>query len=227
MPNIYDIRKPKAFDQLHFWKGKITEVDCLKIAVLGTDCSTGKRTTTRLLVNLLNEQGIKSEMIYTGQTGWMQGVKHGFIFDATPNDFIPGEIEHAIVECYKQEKPQVIIVEGQASLLNPGGPCGSEFVISGRLDGVILQHHPIREKYNNLEHLPNKIPSPEVDIQMIKMMGSEVMALTMNTKNMDEQQTEQHAVQLKKQTGLPVFNPLTTEIKELADLVKSKLKKKN
>ncbi len=220
---IYDIRKPKPFDQLHFWNGKIREVNCLKIGVLGTDCSTGKRTTTRLLVNLLNKQGIKTEMIYTGQTGWMQGTKYGFIFDATPNDFIPGEIEHAIVECWEQEKPQIIIVEGQASLLNPGGPCGSEFIISGKLDAVILQHHPIREKYNNLELLPEKIPNPEIDIKMISMMGSEVIAITINTKNMNEKQIQDHGKLLKSQTGLPVFNPLTTGISELAELVKSKL----
>ncbi len=221
---IFDIRKPKTFDQLHFWKGRISEVPCLKVGVLGTDCSTGKRTTTRLLVNHLNQQGIKAEMIYTGQTGWMQGSKYGFIFDATPNDFIPGEIEHAIIDCWEQEKPKVIIVEGQASLLNPGGPCGSEFIISGKLDAVILQHHPTREKYNNLELLPDKIPHPQIDIKLIRMMGSEVIALSMNTKNMNEQQILEHGKLLKSQTGLPVMNPLTTEIAELAELVKVKLK---
>lgn len=222
---IYDIRKPKSFDQLHFWNGQIQEVDCLKIGILGTDCSTGKRTTSRLLTNLLNEQGIKTEMIYTGQTGWMQGTKHGFIFDATPNDFIPGEIEHAITQCWKAEKPEVIIVEGQASLLNPGGPCGSEFIISGKLDAVILQHHPIREKYNNLERLPDKIPSPEVDIQIMKLMGTEVLAITMNTKNMDEEQIAAHGKKLNQHTNLPVFNPLGSDLKDLAQLVSKKLKR--
>ena len=37
-------------------------------------------------------------MIYTGQTGWLQGGRFGFILDATPNDFVSGELEHAIVE---------------------------------------------------------------------------------------------------------------------------------
>ena len=221
---IYDIRKPKKFDQLHFWKGKIREVNCLRVGILGTDCSTGKRTTTRLLVNLLNQEGIKTEMIYTGQTGWMQGTKHGFIFDATPNDFIPGEIEHAIVQCWEEEKPEITIVEGQASLLNPGGPCGSEFIISGKLDAVILQHHPIREKYNNLEHLPDIIPSPEIDIKMMQMMGTEVLAITMNTKNMTEQQIKEHGSLLKDKTGLPVFDPLKGEIEELANLLIAKSK---
>jgi uncharacterized NAD-dependent epimerase/dehydratase family protein len=109
--------------------------------------------------------------------------------------------------------------------LNPGGPCGSEFIISGRLDAVILQHHPIREKYNNLELLADTIPSPEVDIKMIEMMGSEVIALTMNTKDMDEEQIKLHASLLKDKTRVPVFNPLTEEINELAKLISAKLKK--
>src|SRR5690606_22114200 len=72
---IIDVRKPKKFRDLHFWSGKIKEVKCPKIAVLGTDCSLGKRTTTRFLVEAMRKAGYKAEMIYTGQTGWMQEAK--------------------------------------------------------------------------------------------------------------------------------------------------------
>ena len=37
--------------------------------------------------------GRRTEVIYTGQTGWLQGFRHGFIFDATLNDFVSGELE--------------------------------------------------------------------------------------------------------------------------------------
>ena len=37
-------------------------------------------------------------MIYTGQTGWLQGGEYGFIFDSTLNDFVSGELENAIRE---------------------------------------------------------------------------------------------------------------------------------
>jgi len=47
---IIDVRKPKKFKDLHFWSGEISQVRCPKIAVLGTDCALGKRTTTRFLV---------------------------------------------------------------------------------------------------------------------------------------------------------------------------------
>jgi hypothetical protein len=51
-------------------------------------------------------------MIYTGQTGWMQGSKYGFIFDTTLNDFISGEIEHAIVSCWKDTYPMSSLSKG-------------------------------------------------------------------------------------------------------------------
>lgn len=220
---IYDIRKPKPFDQLHFWKGSIQEVKCLKIGVLGTDCSIGKRTTAKFLTKALNEAGIKTEMIYTGQTGWLQGTQYGLIFDATPNDFIPGEIEHAVYECWKNEQPQVIIVEGQASLLNPGGPCGSEFIVSAKLNGVILQHHPIREKYNNLESLPDLIPEPTRDMQIIRLLGSDVWAITQNTAGMNSEEIATAAEKLQEQTGLPVVSPIEDGVGALVELIKEKL----
>ena len=89
---IIDVRKPKKATELHFWSGKIKDVKCPKIAVLGTDCALGKRTTTRFLVESMRKAGVKAEMVYTGQTGWMQGAKYGFVFDSTLNDFISGEM---------------------------------------------------------------------------------------------------------------------------------------
>jgi uncharacterized NAD-dependent epimerase/dehydratase family protein len=56
---IIDVRKPKKFKDLHFWSGKIKEVKCPKIAVLGTDCALGKRTTTRFLVQAMQKAGYK------------------------------------------------------------------------------------------------------------------------------------------------------------------------
>ena len=220
---IYDIRKPKPFEALHFWNGKIQEIDCLKIGVLGTDCSVGKRTTTKLLDNALNEAGVKSEMIYTGQTGWLQGTKHGFIFDATPNDFIPGELEHAMYNCWKDEQPDVMLIEGQASLRNPAGPCGSEFIISGRLDGVILQHHPTRTRFSSLEHYPATIPDVLEEIKIIGLLGSSTWALTLNTAGMTTGQIADSKEDLSARVDIPVISPLEDGLDSLVELIKGKM----
>ena len=74
---IHDIRKPKKAEQLRFWNGDIKKIKIPKIAVLGTDCATGKRTMCQFLVEALRNADVKTEVIYTGQTGYLQGFKHG------------------------------------------------------------------------------------------------------------------------------------------------------
>jgi len=114
--SIIDVRKPQK--PLHFWTGEVLSVKAPRIAVLGTDCAVGKRTTMQLLREACLSHDIKAEMIHTGQTGWMQGMPHGFIFDVIPNDFVGGELEHAIVSTDRECSPDVIFLEGQGALVS-------------------------------------------------------------------------------------------------------------
>ena len=84
-------------------------------------------------------------MIYTGQTGWIQGARYGIVLDAIVNDFVPGELEHAIVRCDREVEPDLIVIEGQSCLRNPSGPCGAEMLLSAAARGVVLQHAPGRD----------------------------------------------------------------------------------
>lgn len=212
---LIDIRKPKSFEELHFWSGKIKEVKCPKIAVLGTDCATGKRTTSRILVQALEQKGIHAEMIYTGQTGWMQGSKYGFIFDSTLNDFISGELEHAIHQCFIEANPSIIFIEGQSSLQNPSGPCGSEMILSADADGVILQVIPKRTHFKGMENYPALIPSPEEEIKLIEIYGVKVLAVTVNTENMLPEEAESYAVAMEQHLGIPVVLPFEQGVNRL------------
>lgn len=220
---ILDIRKPKLFKDLHFWTGKIKEVKSLKIAVLGTDCAVGKRTTSKFLEAGLNDIGIKAEMIYTGQTGWLQGGKYGFIFDATPNDFVSGEIEHAMYECWEAERPGVIILEGQSGLRNPSGPCGSEFILSGNIDGVILQHHPGRKYFKGMEEYPAPMISPESEIELIKLLGSKTLAVTLNSYNMTTEEIGKYQKELQEKIQIPVIRPLEDGVSSLIETIKTQI----
>lgn len=216
---IYDIRKSRPFEELHFWTGKVQEITAKKIAVLGTDCALGKRTTSKMLEQALNEQGVKSEMIYTGQTGWMQGANYGFLFDATANDFISGELEHALYECWKNEDPDVLIMEGQSGLRNPSGPCGSEFIVSGAADGVILQHSPVRKKFKGLENYPADIPDILEEVKLIELFGSTVIGLCINTMNMTEQDIEPYRRELSERTELPIVFPFFDSMSPMVEAV--------
>lgn len=215
---LIDIRKPRPKEQLKFWEGSIQRVKCPKIAVLGTDCAIGKRTTARMLMEAARGQGLRSEMIFTGQTGWLQGAKYGFIFDSTYNDFVSGELEQAIVSCYEKESPDIIFLEGQSALQNPTGPCGAEFLLSGRADGVVLQHAPAR-KYFGDEPSLGEIPPLETELELIRLYGSNTIAIALNTMGLTSDQADIIQSEYQKTYGVPVFQPLKDGVNEIIPLI--------
>lgn len=217
---ITDLRKPKPIEQLHFWSGEIYKVNPAKIAVLGMDCSIGKRTTCRLIEETCRDNGIRAEMIYTGQTGWLQGYKHGFIFDATLNDFVSGELEHAIVECARESSPDLILIEGQSGLRNPSGPCGSEIIVSADAKGIILQHAPFRTHYEELESLGCRLPAVEDEIELIKMYGAETLAVSLNGEGGPEEDLIRYRDELAQRLGLPVIRPLQDGVTGLLPVIR-------
>jgi uncharacterized NAD-dependent epimerase/dehydratase family protein len=222
---IIDVRKPKKFNDLHFWSGDIKEVHCPKVAVLGTDCALGKRTTTRFLMQAMQAAGYKAEMIYTGQTGWMQGAKYGFIFDSTLNDFISGEMEYAIVKCWEEAKPDIIFIEGQSSLRNPSGPAGAEWIVSADANAVVLQHNPARKKYKGLEDYYANIADVKDEINLISIYGAPTVALTVNTSKMKESEARAWAAEKEKELGIPVILPLEDSVERLVTIFKDMIDK--
>ena len=205
---IIDLRKPKPIDQLHFWSGDIYKVRAAKIAVLGMDCSIGKRTTARLITELCRQEDIRTEMVYTGQTGWLQGYQHGFIFDATLNDFVSGELEHAVVECDRQTSPDLILIEGQSGLRNPSGPCGSEIILSANVKSVILQHAPFRKYFEDLEHLNCLLPDLKDEIDLIRMYGAQTLAVALNGEGGTHEELSDYRQDLARKLQIPVVCPL-------------------
>ena len=222
---IIDVRKPKKFRDLHFWSGKIKEVKCPKIAVLGTDCALGKRTTTRFLVEAMRQAGYKAEMIYTGQTGWMQGAKYGFVFDSTLNDFISGEMEHAVYTCYQEARPDIIFIEGQSSLRNPSGPAGAEWISSAAANAVVLQHDPARKHYKDLESYGALIAEPAGEIELIRIYGAPTVALTINTGKMKETDAREYAAKARRELNIPVILPLEDGVETLVPVFEAMIRK--
>lgn len=217
--HIIDIRKPKPKSELHFWTGKIFEVKCPIVAVLGMDCAMGKRSTTRFLLEGCKKAHLKAEMIFTGQTGWMQSGRYGFVLDSTYNDFVSGELEHAIVSCWENEKPNIILLEGQSALRNPSGPCGSELLISGHAKKVILLHAPKRIYFDE-NPAWGKIPSLQSEIELIKSYGSEVIGIALNTHHCTPEEASNFQQAIRDEVHLPVSLPLEEGVMELINVLK-------
>jgi uncharacterized NAD-dependent epimerase/dehydratase family protein len=220
---VRDVRKTPDRDKLHFFTGDIEKVKCLKLAVLGTDSAIGKRTTAWLIVHGFRAAGKKAEMVGTGQTAWLQGAKYSMIMDSCINDFVSGEIEHAVVSAWKEEQPDVIVIEGQGSLMNPAYPGGFEILAAGRPDYVILQHAPRRLEYDGF---PGYVLHPlDKQIEAIEVIsGRKVIAITLNHEGMQPDEIQGECEAVTAQYGLPCFDVLAQGAAGLIEVLNAHLK---
>jgi uncharacterized NAD-dependent epimerase/dehydratase family protein len=205
---LVDLRRPKPFRELAFWSGAIRDVRAPRVAVLGTDCALGKRTTCQLLVAACRDAGLRAELVSTGQTGWLQGSRWGFILDATPNDFVCGELERAILACDREAAPDLILLEGQSALRNPSGPCGAELLLGGEARAVVLQHAPARRFFEDQEPLGNEIPPLEEEIALIGLYRARVLGIALNHEHLPASERAGVRAEIAARTGLPAVYPL-------------------
>jgi uncharacterized NAD-dependent epimerase/dehydratase family protein len=215
---LRDIRRPPARSQLHFFSGKIEEVDSLVVAVLGTDSAVGKRTTAFLLADGLMEHGLTAEVIGTGQTAWLQGARHGIILDSLVNDFVAGELEHAVWSAWSELRPDVILVEGQGSLMHPAYPGGFEILAATRPRGVILQHAPARRDYDGFPGY--EIPSVERHIAAIELISpTRTLGIAVNGEHLAATEADEVSARLAGQTGLPTLDPVAGDPAPLVEAI--------
>ena len=215
---ILDIRKPRAKKDLRLFSGRIASVTCPRIAVLGTDCAIGKRTTATIMTRALNERGVKAVMVGTGQTGLIQGARYGVALDAIPSQFCSGELEATIVEAFENESPDVIIVEGQGALSHPAYSTSS-FVLRGSCpDGVVLQHAPARRHRCDFAQMP--MPMPATEINLIQTFSdTKVIGLTINHENMTDDEVDVAITLYELELGIPVTDSLTRSPHQLVEMV--------
>lgn len=214
---ITDVRRTPERALLHSWDGSIFGVRATRVAVLGMDCIVGKRTTAQLLTATINQRGRHAQMIYTGQTGWMQGSRYGIVLDALVDDFITGELEHAIVRCDRDLQPDVMIIEGQSGMQNPVSPTGPAILLSADVHAAILHVMPARRTYYGTD-VPVK--SLESELTLVRAYGIPVIGISVNPAGSAAADIDDLARFCRSQS-LPLADPVRDGAGALADAVLS------
>ncbi len=205
--NIFDVRKPPDRNDLHSFTGRIHEVKTPVIAVLGTDCAVGKRTTALKLVEALREEGLNTVFVTTGQTGLLQGSKYGIAVDVLSSGFATGEVEHAVLSSIDQENPDVIIVEGQGAISHPSYTSSHAIVRGALPKAIIVQHPPKRKGHFTYPSIP--MPTLASEIELIEVFTkAKVIAITLNHENMTDEEIENTVLQYEIDHQLPTTDVL-------------------
>ncbi len=221
---IKDIRKPPPLKDLHLFTGKISEVNVPVITVLGTDCACGKMTTAVELNETLNNLGVKSILVATGQTSLMQGAKYGVTTDALISQFLVGEVESSVVQAFRNESPDIILVEGQSAISHPAFLSSIGILKGSMPDGVILQHPPARKFRCDFPDLV--MPTPESEIKLIETISkTKVIAITLSHEGMNEQEVLQITEDYELQLGLPTTDVLSNGCQKLVQALSDQFPK--
>ena len=212
---ITDVRKIFR-DHKRFYTGEIKNVKSKRIAILGTDSAIGKRTIAVLINEELKKRGRKTDMIFTGQTGWLQGWPHGVVMDALINDFVAGGIEGAILDSWKDDKPEFMLIEGQGSLVHPFFPGGFEILAAGKVDGFILIDAPKRPHLDGFPEYP--MPDPKKVVRTAELLTDKpLFGIGFNRENMNSADIKKFKEKFKREFNVPVVEPLSDGTGDLVD----------
>ena len=111
---IWDTRVPKFIPKIG--SAKSANLNNKRVLMIGTDMAAGKMTVGLELYSYLKDKNIKTGFVATGQVGITVTGK-GIPLDAYKLDHACGAVEAAVIE---QKDKDVVIVEGQGSILHPG-----------------------------------------------------------------------------------------------------------
>ena len=208
---ILDARKPPA--SLPIADGRAAEVDAYVILTVGTDCNVGKMTAQLELRDELVRRGHRTSFVATGQTGiFIEG--WGIAVDAVVADFIAGAAEQLVLQGARDA--DIVLVEGQGSLIHPGYSGVTLGLLHGSCpDAMILCHQVTREyigDYHGKEPWVRIPPLREMaaiyERAAARVRPSRVIAISLNTFDLNEADARAAIARAADETGLPVTDPV-------------------
>jgi len=177
------------------------------ILTVGSDSAIGKLTATYQLLQLAKKEGLKTQMIPTGQTaimieGW------GITIDKCEGDFMSGAVEKMILEKEKENNPDIYFVEGQGSLFHPAYSTTSLALIHGACPThLILVYRPLRKRIAGCRLIPvpeiNEIITQYEKAVLPPFRNAKVKAIALNTEGTEEKEAKKIIEKIEEKTGLP------------------------
>jgi uncharacterized NAD-dependent epimerase/dehydratase family protein len=204
---IWDIRVPRVPEAVA--TGALRRKHAGRVVLtVGSDCRTGKMTVAFELARYLIAAGQRAEFVPTGQTGILLA-GWGEAVDRVPGDFMAAVTEDLTISALG--RADTVIVEGQGSIIHPAYSAVALGIMHGCCpDAMILCHQPSRTSIPDYDvafpPMPELIRLHEEAAAWVK--PSRVVAIAVNTFDMEETEARKAAARLEDETGLPVVDAL-------------------
>lgn len=205
---IWDLRLPPAAP---LFSGAAYDIEATILLTVGSDCAVGKMTASLELTRAARERGAKAVFVPTGQTG-IAIAGWGTSVDRVVADFAPGAAEQLVLEGERRANdtegggPQLLVVEGQGGINHPAyAPVTLSLLYGSAPDALILVHLPSRRSIDGYD-IPllgyrELIRTYEGLCAGIK--PAKVIAIALNTKDLDDAAARAAIADATAQTGLP------------------------
>jgi len=215
---IHDLRRPPA--KITVANGRVRSVDATVVLTVGTDCNIGKMTTQLQLLGSLRKKGIRTSFAATGQTGILiEG--RGISVDAVVADFISGAAEKLVLDCAADS--DLVLVEGQGSIIHPSYSGVTYGLLHGSLPHAqVMCAQPSRKAINRCDWV--KIPPLPDFIRLSETVAAPlrpapVIAVALNTYDLDEDTARRTIEQVQRETGLPTTDVVRYDPAPVADAI--------
>ena len=201
---IWDTRVPQFTPKIG--TAKASNLSNKRVLMIGTDMAAGKMTVGLELYSYLKEKQINAGFVATGQVGITVTGK-GIPLDAYKLDHACGAVESAVME---QKDKDIVIVEGQGSILHPGSTATLPLMRGTCPTHMILCHIARNDSLRSLENI--KIPDLKKFIKLNEELATvigtypetKVIGIALNTTLMTDEAAKEFIKKTEEETGLPV-----------------------
>ncbi|HET7478446.1 MAG TPA: DUF1611 domain-containing protein [Rubrobacteraceae bacterium] len=204
--NVWDVREPP--EEIPLFSGEGLDVTPKVALTVGTSSAIGKMTATLEIERAAMEAGVTTEFVATGQTGIIIA-GWGISVDAVVSDFIAGAAEQLVLRAAKSS-PGLILVEGQGSLGHPAYSGVTLGLLHGSCpDCLILCCDASEERIMGLVPRPTPARAARLYEEVAALVKpAPVVAVSVNTKGLDDAEAEEFVARVADETGLPAADPL-------------------
>jgi len=206
---IWDVRREPSM--LGIASAKARSLSCRRLLTVGTDMAIGKMSTCLQLNAAAKRRGIRSQFLGTGQAGIMISGA-GIALDAVRVDFAAGAVERAVMEL--GQDCDLLIVEGQGSLLHPGSTATLPLLRGSQPTHLILAHLAGLTAVRN--HPSAIIPPLSEVVRLYEAVAgcggafetAKVAGVALNTYHLKEEEAREAIALVAAETGLPCTDPV-------------------